>query len=881
MMAPSRGLLFVVALTAALASIAAPAAQAQTNPLGKLRGAAGSNFLAGGADDEAVVQASAKILPAQGNQPARLQISAKIKDGWHIYSITQKPGGPVRSKIKIPESPQYKLGEFKALTPPDSHPEPAFDNLIVEEHTGVAIWEAPLELAAGGGALKIAGAVNAQACKNSCLPPTDYKFEATAPSVGKQPSEQESPAAAPGAEPVRPGAGSKAQSTPDAAAGAGPSNLDAAAPGLVELHSDSGHLTLRGRLEPGVVAPGGVARIVISGFPEPPFHAYALAERDDGEIGRGKPTLIALAPIAGLEFAAPQASSIPVSTTSSIAPMNVERYYSGAVEFVVEAHVSADAAPGTCPIQGVISYQTCTLGSKQESVCDRPGGAGFRVPLEIVRADDPRLGGSQPAGPAALSFTRAKYNQSPLDRSEPEAAPAAAANATKPRMLAQPEPRYSLIVILAFSFLGGMILNLMPCVLPVIGLKLLSFVSQAGSHRSRVLALNLWYTAGVMVVFLVLATLASAASLGLAKQNFGWGQHFSSVGFVVTMCAVVFTMALSLLGVWEIPIPGFVGSGKGTELAAQEGPAGAFFKGVMSTILATPCSGPFLGTVFGFTVNQSTAVIYLIFTCIALGMASPYLVIGAFPALIRWLPKPGAWMDTFKQLIGFTLMGAVVFLLSTVEASYRLPTLGLLLGLAVACWWIGRVPLYAEAPKRLLGWAQATVFGGVIGYVGFVALLPQTSVIAWKEFSPGLAEELAASGKTVMVEFTADWCLTCKTNLRLAINTEPVQRWLEENGAAAVLADWTKESDQIRDAIKSLDGETDKVNGRESIPSIPVLAIYPAWRPKEPLVLKGVITQSQLLSALERAGPSDADAPRTAHDDRMKSVDSRGRVGSH
>lgn len=129
------------------------------------------------AADEAVVHASAKILPAQGSNPPRLQVAAKINDGWHIYSITQKPGGPVRTKIKLGESSRFKIGEFKAITPPASHPEPDFDNLIVEEHSGEAVWEAPLSVSGPITDLKITGAVNAQACSNACLPPTDYKFE--------------------------------------------------------------------------------------------------------------------------------------------------------------------------------------------------------------------------------------------------------------------------------------------------------------------------------------------------------------------------------------------------------------------------------------------------------------------------------------------------------------------------------------------------------------------------------------------------------------------------------------------------------------------------------------------------------------------------------
>ncbi len=174
--------------------------------------------------------------------------------------------------------------------------------------------------------------------------------------------------------------------------------------------------------------------------------------------------------------------------------------------------------------------------------------------------------------------------------------------------------------------------------------------------------LNLIYSAGMIVVFMVLATLA-------AFLNLSWGEHFNSQPFTITLTALVFAMALSFLGIWEIPIPGFcrlwqdgrIGLRRVKELA------GAFAKGVVTTVLATPCSGPYLGAVFGFTVGQPPMITYLVFATIGLGMASPYLVIGAFPRLVRFLPKPGAWMETFKQIMGFVLLATVVYLSMAID----------------------------------------------------------------------------------------------------------------------------------------------------------------------------------------------------------------------
>jgi suppressor for copper-sensitivity B len=190
---------------------------------------------------------------------------------------------------------------------------------------------------------------------------------------------------------------------------------------------------------------------------------------------------------------------------------------------------------------------------------------------------------------------------------------------------------------LLVSFLGGLILNIMPCVLPVIGLKLMAFVQQAGEDRWRIFSLNVWYSLGMWLVFLIFATVA--AVLHLLGQTFAWGEHLGDPAFSIPLLLLVFTLGLSMFGVWEIPDPGFVGSGKANELAMKEGPAGAFFKGVLTTILATPCSGPFIGVAVGIAVIAPIWLNFAMFTAMALGMASPYLIIGAFPRLINGCPS--------------------------------------------------------------------------------------------------------------------------------------------------------------------------------------------------------------------------------------------------
>jgi thiol:disulfide interchange protein len=233
-------------------------------------------------------------------------------------------------------------------------------------------------------------------------------------------------------------------------------------------------------------------------------------------------------------------------------------------------------------------------------------------------------------------------------------------------------------------------------------------------------------------------------------------------------------------------------------------------------------------------------------------MAAPYLLIAAFPPLIRFLPKPGEWMETFKHLMGFVLLGTVVFVFTFLDKDYIVPTFGLLIGLWFCCWWIGRTPLTEPALERLQAWGVGIAAAVLVGLLSFHYLGPPQRILPWEPFSQAALAKATAEGKTVMIDFTADWCLTCKLNLKWAVDTEETLQLVNENNIVPLLADWTKPNPEIKETLNSLGSN-----------SIPVLAIFPAGRPTEPIVLRDLLKQGDVIEALRQAGPS-ATAPSTA-----------------
>ena len=400
------------------------------------------------------------------------------------------------------------------------------------------------------------------------------------------------------------------------------------------------------------------------------------------------------------------------------------------------------------------------------------------------------------------------------------------------------------------AVIGGMILNLMPCVLPVISLKALSLVSQGGEEPRRVRQLGLSFAAGVVLTFVVLAAFVIVLKAG--GEQIGWGFQFQSPGFVLFLTGLVFTLGLSLFGVLTIRLPGSVGALGG--IAQGEGLGHSFLNGVLATILATPCTAPFLGTALGFAFSQPAAVVVAVFVAIGVGLSLPYLVLAWQPGWVRFLPKPGAWMERFKQAMGFLLMATVLWLLWVVGKQLGMEavvwTCAFLLSLALGAWIVGTwIDLRTSPGRRRAAWAVSLLIA-LAGYGLFLHPLmvtPGGSGVAmetegWEEFDVERVESLLAEDRILFIDFTAEWCWTCKVNERVVLSDGDVRERFEELDVALIKADWTNRDPEITRMLRAF--------GRSGVP---LYVIFPAGRSREPIVLPEVITKGIVLEGLERA----------------------------
>ncbi len=398
----------------------------------------------------------------------------------------------------------------------------------------------------------------------------------------------------------------------------------------------------------------------------------------------------------------------------------------------------------------------------------------------------------------------------------------------------------STLAALAFAFIGGILLNLMPCVFPVLGIKVMGFVRHAHGEARVMKMQGIVFLAGVMLSFLILAGLMLALRAG--GSQLGWGFQLQSPVFVTLLAALFFVLALNLSGVFEW---GAFAQSMTSNLSARGRYADALLAGVLATAVATPCTAPFMGAAVGFTITQDAPHSLAVFAMIGLGMGLPVLLLAYFPALLRMLPKPGPWMETFKQVLAFPLYATVAWLTWVLGAQAgNDAVLALLAGLvliAIGAWLQGR-GAYSSGIWRS---ALAAIFVAV----GIVVAVPSapgerealmSKDESWQEWSPEKVKQLVQSGRPVFVDFTAAWCVTCQVNKRTSLYNLQVVKAFADREIVTMKADWTRQDPRITAELASM--------GRNAVP---VYALYIPGESK-PHLLPEVLTPSLVLDEISR-----------------------------
>ena len=497
---------------------------------------------------------------------------------------------------------------------------------------------------------------------------------------------------------------------------------------------------------------------------------------------------------------------------------------------------NVDADYDSLTTQATFHYQAC-----DNSICLAPsqvtfgvGPAGFNK-KRASRDDAGNMHGSATSTDANGNATGNVIN-----------APSAAGNAT--------EGAAGTFILLLSALFGGLILNLMPCVLPVLSLKLFSLIKQAGESRKRLLVLGTSTTLGILASFWALAGIVAAVKAG--GGNAGWGMQFQSAGFIAFMVVILSAFAMSFFGVFEIWLPGSATT-KMDKAGRKQGFWGAFFTGALLVLLSTPCSAPFLGTAMGFAFTASTPVLFLFFTAAGVGLALPYMLVSAFPKILKVFPKPGAWMVTLQKIMGVLLLGTVVWLLWVVHEQAGNVGVGIfaaisLLSIAMS-FAIGNI-----APPGVAFFREVLSVGGAVVILAIIwfafaspkfeaevdAIFKARSVQlvtedGWYRYTPELIEELAKSGRTVFIDATADWCLTCKANEAAVLNREDFKRAMDSLNVARVKADWTRETPEVTALLRSM--------GKSGVPAY---AIYPAGDASKQIVLPELLTTSAIVEKI-------------------------------
>lgn len=530
--------------------------------------------------------------------------------------------------------------------------------------------------------------------------------------------------------------------------------------------------------------------------------------------------------------------------------------YTGRAVVVLPVEADRQIEAQELRISGVVTYQSC---DDETLSCHPPTAAEWELTLPVAGPDEDVM-------PTHADLFGAASTSAPSMPQVPTGASQQGAGDVPQSWLQRSQSfltRLGLLGYLLMAFVGGLILNLMPCVLPVISIKILSFVQQAKESRVRVFTLGLAFSAGILVSFAVLGVLI----VGLGQQ---WGGLFQRPQVTIGLAAVVTAFAMSLFGVFAAYPPRVVN--ELGEKVQQEGHLSAFGMGLLATLLGTACTAPFLSVAVAFAVQQTPVAGVMVFMIAGLGMAIPYVILAAKPAWLKVIPKAGPWMKTFEHVMGFCLLGTVVFLLNPLATQLGglglVVTLAFLLCVAAAAWLHGHAG-FGDSRVRKVSYDAAALVLVVGGWWACFHLwrpIPEllaaqdelrlggmardSSSLDWsKEEIPWIpyTREKALSevhaGRVVLIDYSAEWCVNCKANEKLVLNTAAVRKALREGGVVPFKADYTSFNPEIKEDLDRF-----KRSG------VPMYVIFPANRPDAPILLDEILTQRAVIDGLRRAG---------------------------
>ncbi len=541
--------------------------------------------------------------------------------------------------------------------------------------------------------------------------------------------------------------------------------------------------------------------------------------------GIGKPTTVSVAPVGGFVFH--PARFLPARRYTADGEDDFVWIYENGTSVLIPFSVAADAEPSPRSLKVTIEALLCTHGSCMPQTMEL---------VHTVRVLPPGAGGVR--FPAETLSRYTIHSTDTADRTGLDEARSGSLHDTRftPRYVSAGRVAGVLQAVL-FGLIAGLILNFMPCVLPVVSLKLMGFVRHAGEQRGKLIRLGLLFSLGILTSFAVLAALGSFF-------GYNWGELFQKRLFLVAMMAVIFAMGLSLLGVFTLGVPAFASR------AAREigNPfVDAYVKGMLATLLATPCSGPFLGGTLAFAFTQPPPVIFAIFMSIGLGMALPYLALAAAPGLIRFIPRPGGWMIVFEHAMGFLMLGTAIYLLGILHSDSVVRALWFLLIFAIGLWQYGRFGTITRSVRSravsIAALVLLTIGGYWLSFEAFDRGTERAAVASQAEFSMEALEASRAAGRISIVKFTADWCPNCVLVEKTSLDDPEVVTRINEQSITLYTADLTRENPVAQELLRALGSR-----------SIPFLAVFPpGGRFSEPLCLRDIYGANDVLEAIRRA----------------------------